>query len=671
MDRIIGCRRLEAIAQDQLRHGQNDEVCVSDKQNVDPTIGYTANDIEVLEGLAPVRKRPAMYIGGVDIRGLHHLLWEILDNSIDEYLNGHANAITVTLHKDGRSITVTDNGRGIPIDPMPKFKKSALEVILTTLHAGGKFSNKNYAHSGGLHGVGASVVNALSKELVATVRRGGYEYQQEFQRGERVSDLKTLGPFRGHGTSIFFRPDEKIFPRTQFASETIKTHLEDVSFIHRGLKITFRDEHKGETHELSNPGGIPDYLKRILSEGSKKAVVDAVFHAERASGDRMEAALIWTESTDEQVRSYVNGIRTHSGGTHEAGLRQAIVKAVRNYLETHKVPLKGVTITPDDIREGIVGILSVFVAEPQFQGQTKEKLNNPEVSAAVDGFVRPALENWLNTNPSLSDRLIGRIVLAARAREASRQAAQEVKRKSATTRRLNLPGKLADCTSSTSVKDSELFIVEGDSAGGSAKQGRDAKFQAVLPLRGKVLNSEGLTHAKAIQHSELNDIVLALGTGIGDRFNIENLRYGKIILLMDADSDGHHITTLLLTFFFRHLGEVIRRGHLYIAKPPLFKIRVGKEEVHWAEDEKHKEEILSKLRANARPEITRFKGLGEMNPDTLRRTTLDRRTRTLMKVDIESDLDADNAFVTLLGKDASLRYQFIMDSAGQADDLDI
>lgn len=632
---------------------------------------YTAKDIEVLEGLEPVRKRPAMYIGGTDSRGLHHLLWEIVDNSIDEYLNGHADRLDVTLHADGRSVTVADNGRGIPVDRHPKYKRSALELILTTLHAGGKFSDANYLHSGGLHGVGASVVNALSKELVATVRRDGHEYQQKFQRGRPAGDLKKLGPFRGHGTIIFFRPDESIFSRPQFVAETIKTHLEDVSYIHRGLKITFKDETKGETHQIHSPGGIVDYLQRIVAEGQRKPVVEPIFHFERDGGERLEVALQWTEATDEHVRSYVNGIRTHAGGTHESGLRGAIVKAVRGYLETHNIPLKGVTITAEDIREGIVAILSTFLREPQFQGQTKDRLNNPEMTQAVEGAVKPALEDWFNNNPSLSDRIIGRIVLAARAREASREAVKEVKRKSATSRRLNLPGKLADCSSSAKVEDSELFIVEGDSAGGSAKQGRDSRFQAVLPLRGKVLNSEGISHAKAIQHSELGDIVQALGCGIGDSFRIENLRYGRIILLMDADYDGHHITTLLLTFFYRHLPEVIRRGRLYIAKPPLYKIKVGKDETHWAHDDVDRERILASLKANAKPEITRFKGLGEMPARTLAETTLDPKKRTLLLVTIESELEADSTFVTLLGKDASLRYQFIMDSAGLADELDI
>jgi DNA gyrase/topoisomerase IV subunit B len=632
---------------------------------------YSGRDIEVLEGLEAVRARPGMYIGGTDSRSLHHLLWEILDNAIDEHMNGHGDRIEVTLHKDGRSMSVSDNGRGIPVDNVPKLNRPALEVVFTELHAGGKFSGKNYSHSGGLHGVGASVVNALSKELIATVRRDGTEWRQTFHRGVPQGKLEKLGPFRGHGTIVFFRPDDKIFPRTQFVAETIRTHLEDVSYIHAGLKITFHDETQGQKVEIHNPGGINQYLGRLITEGSRKPVVEQVFHVRKDDREKIEAVLVWTESTDEAVRSYANGIRTLSGGTHENGFRGAMVKAVRNYLETHNVPLKGVTITAEDIREGVVGILSVMLPEPQFQSQTKEKLNNPEMAGIVDGVVRPALENWFNTNPSIADRIISRIVLAARAREASREAMNEVKRKSPTSRKLNLPGKLADCTSSTKPEESELFIVEGDSAGGSAKQGRNARYQAVLPLRGKVLNSEGVTHAKALQHQEFNDLVQALGAGIGAGFELNRLRYGRIILLMDADYDGHHITTLLLTFFYRHMPEVIRRGRLFIAKPPLYKIKVGKDETFWAHDDRHKEEVLGKLRANAKVEITRFKGLGEMPARTLAETTLDRDKRTLLQVMIESELDTDRTFVTLLGKEASHRYDFIMNSAGLADDLDI
>jgi DNA gyrase/topoisomerase IV subunit B len=632
---------------------------------------YTAKDITVLEGLEPVRKRPSMYIGGVDAKGLHHLVWEIVDNAVDEYLNGYADAITVVLHKNGDAVTVTDNGRGIPVDLHPKYKKPALELILTTLHSGAKFGEGgNYLHSGGLHGVGSSVVNALSKKLVATIRRDGYEWEQTFKRGRAATGLEKLHAFRGHGTTVYFEPDPDIFKTTQFDPDQIKAHLEDMSYIHSGLKITFKNDKTKETFDLTHPGGIPEFLTRLVADGQKPAVA-VPFTLARNNGEKMEVALQWTEATDETIRSYVNGIRTSAGGTHEGGFKGGVAKAIRNYIETHDVKVKGLDITAEDIREGIVGILSVFVREPMFQGQTKEKLNNPQLNAVVSNFVGPALEAWLNANKTAADQIVGRIVLAARARLASREAATEVKRKSVTARRLNLPGKLADCKS-TDLDESELFIVEGDSAGGSAKQGRDNKTQAVLPLRGKILNSEGLALNKVLTNAELADLVSAIGTGAGDKFDPRGLRYGKIVLLMDADADGNHITTLLLAFFFRHMTELIRKGHVYIAQPPLYRIDVGKE-TFWARDDAHKEEILAGLRANAKPEITRFKGLGEMNPETLKATTLDPRQRTLLKVGIESNLEADETFMVLLGKDPAQRYKFILDSAALAvaEELDV
>jgi DNA gyrase subunit B len=636
------------------------------------TATYTAKDITVLEGLEPVRRRPSMYIGGVDSKGLHHLVWEIVDNAVDEYLNGYADTISVTLHKHGDAITVTDNGRGIPVDMHPKFKRPALELILTTLHSGAKFGEGgNYLHSGGLHGVGSSVVNALSKKLVAVIRRDGHEWKQEFKRGKAAGAIQKIGPFRGHGTIITFEPDADIFKTTRFDPEQIRSHLEDMSYIHSGLKITFKNDVTGETHDLTHPGGIPEFLTKLVTDGQKPAVTEQPFTVKRDNGDKMEVALQWTESTDETIRSYVNGIRTSSGGTHENGFKGGIRKAVLNYIETHEIKIKGLDISAEDIREGIVGILSIFVREPMFQGQTKEKLNNPEMNATVDGFLRPALEAWLNNNKTAADQIVGRIVLSAKARLASREAASEVKRKSATSRRLNLPGKLADCKS-TDLDQSELFIVEGDSAGGSAKQGRNNKTQAVLPLRGKILNAEGLPLVKVLTNAELNDLVTAIGTGAGEKFDLGGLRYGKIILLMDADADGHHISTLLLAFLFRHMTELIRKGHVYIAQPPLYRIDVGKE-TFWARDDAHKEELLAGLRANAKPEISRFKGLGEMDPKVLADTTLDVRHRTLLRVSIESNLEADKTFVDLLGKDPAQRYRFIMDSAALAvaEELDV
>jgi DNA gyrase subunit B len=631
----------------------------------------TKSSIQVLEGLEPVRKRPSMYIGSTDAKGLHHLVWEIVDNSVDEYLNGHADAITVVLHKSGDAVTITDNGRGIPVDIHPKHKKSGLELVLTVLHAGGKFGQSDgYFYSGGLHGVGASVVNALSKKLVATVRRDGSEWRQTYVKGVPKTKVEKVGPFRGHGTGIYFEPDETIFKTTKFDPEEIKEHLEAMSYIHSGLKITFKNEATGEAFDLAHPGGIPDFLKKLIADGQKPTVTEAAFCQAREDTAKMEVALQWTESTDEVIRSYVNGIRTPAGGTHETGLKSAIAKAIRNYIETHKVNTKGLQITAEDIREGIVGVLSVFVREPMFQGQTKERLNNPELTAAVDGWVRPALETWLNNNTSAADQIVGRIILAAKARLASREAVTEVRRKSIGSR-MKLPGKLADCKS-TDRDESELFIVEGDSAGGSAKQGRDNRTQAVLPLRGKILNSEGLPTSKVLTNQELNDLVTAIGTGAGDKFNIEGLRYGKIILLMDADADGHHISTLLLDFFFRHMTDLIRKGHVYIAQPPLYRVDVGKE-TFWARDDNHKEEILSKLRANAKVEVTRFKGLGEMDASVLKETTLDRRNRILLKVEIDNPLKADETFDHLLGKDASHRYREIMTNADKvaAEEIDV
>lgn len=631
---------------------------------------YTGADIDVLEGLEPVRLRPAMYIGGVDSRGLHHLLWEVVDNSVDEFLAKECDKITVVLHKDGQSLTVQDNGRGIPVDKHPKVKKSTLEVILTTLHAGGKFSAKNYARSGGLHGVGSSVVNALSEEMVATVRRDGHEFVQRYKRGKPTTPVKKTKRTRGTGTSIFFRPDNTIFRRVHYNSDTIRQHLEDISYIHGGLTIVFKDEEKGETHELSHPDGISAFLGKIIEEGQKKIVHEPMFSAEKDDGAaKVECVLRWTESTDEQVRSYVNGIRTHSGGTHESGFRSGIAKAVRNYIDVHNFKQKGVSLTTDDIREGVVAVLSVFHGDPMFQGQTKERLNNPEMNAIVEGLVRPALETWLNNNPTVADAILGRIVLSARARMASRDAMKEVRRKTPSSKRLNLPGKLVDCSPGKN-GETELFVVEGDSAGGTAVMGRNSKTQAVLPLRGKILNTESLSLGKVLKNQEINDIVDALGTGFGPNFDIHKLRYDRIILLMDADSDGYHISTLLLTFFFRHMPELIRQGKLYIAQPPLYRIHMGKS-VQYAQDDAEKEEILASIPANRKVEVGRFKGLGEMNASQLRDTTLNPEKRILLRVDIESQLEAHNTFHSLLGKDASERYRLIMAEASFVDDVDL
>jgi DNA gyrase subunit B/topoisomerase-4 subunit B len=583
-------------------------------------------------------------------------------------MNGHASNIRVTLHRDGTSITIEDDGRGIPVDVHPTTKKSALEVIFTVLHAGGKFESGNYKTAGGLHGVGASVVNALSRELTATVRRDGAQWEMRFRQGKPEGPIRKVGAARGSGTTVFFRPDSTIFPKVEFDAQTIRERLEVASYLHRGVKVTFEDEAQGRKETFQHADGLVDYLRKIVTERSARPVHEVPFVLEKEGVVKLELALQWTESTDEHLRSYVNGIPTASGGTHENGMRAGLGKAVRNYIETHNLSPKGVTLTADDIREGTTGVLSVFIAEPQFQGQTKDRLNNPEVLSVIDGLVRPALEQWLNHTQSVAEAIVARIILAARAREASRAAQQEVVRKGPTAGRVNLPGKLADCTSPGSLA-SELFIVEGDSAGGSAKQGRDRARQAILPLRGKVLNTEGVSTAKVLENKELADLVTALGCGVGKQFDLSRMRYGKVILLADADSDGHHISTLLLTFLFRHMPQLIQAGRVYLAQPPLYRIDIGKE-THWALDDAQRDAIVKRA-GRSTPEITRFKGLGEMMPKVLWETTLNPRTRRLLKVQVTDQLVTDRVMNELMGKDASARFRFIMERAEDAGEIDV
>lgn len=633
---------------------------------------YSAADITVLEGIEAVRKRPGMYIGGTGTDGLHHLLWEIVDNACDEVQGGHANTISVTLHADGTSITVEDNGRGIPVDQHPTQKRSALEVILTTLHAGGKFGGGSYEASGGLHGVGASAVNALSTRLEATIKRDGKEWHQAYKRGRPVDSVAKIGPARGTGTKIAFTPDPDIFDSTLYDAERIAQQLEIKAYLHRGLKITFRDQSNKKNREFKHDGGLADYLSVTEQRAEARRVVAPAFTMQRDDGDvPIDLAMAWTDAPRERFLSFVNGIPTRDGGTHEQGLKDALGKALRAFMEAHQLQPRGVQLTADDIREGVFCILSVRVLEPQFQGQTKGRLNNPSVKGGVDTAVRPALEQWLHDNRSVGESIVARAVQAARARIASRQAATTVRRKSATSGRLNLPGKLADCSSSDPSR-CELFIVEGDSAGGSAKQARDRRTQAILPLRGKVLNAEQATLKKITANEELNNVVTALGCGFGADFREDKLRYQRVVLLMDADSDGHHIATLLLTFFYRFLTPLVENGYVYIALPPLYRINVGKA-THWALDDADRQRILTELPARAKPEITRFKGLGEMPPKTLYETTLNPETRRLQQVTLDDPVVTHNTVSDLMGKDASQRYRFIMERATdvQADALDV
>ena len=639
---------------------------------------YTGADIQVLEGLEPVRKRPGMYIGGTGKAGLHHLVWEIVDNAVDEATNGYATQIEVTLHKDGSTVTVSDNGRGIPVDNHPTKKVPALQVILTTLHAGGKFDGSSYVTSGGLHGVGSSVVNALSSELVAQVKRDGALYEQRYARGVPTTKLKKLrSNVRGTGTAITFTPDEEIFDKTDLDADTIKENLEVKTYLNGALRIVFKNEATGERVEYHHEGGIVEYLDKLVADAETRRVHPDPFvvrQPELEDGLRTELCMVWTEAPREAITSFVNGIPTRDGGTHEQGLKDGVTKAIRNYIETHDLGQKKLDITADDIREGLVAVVNLYHVDPQFQGQTKEKLNNPEARSAVSGAFRTEFEQFLNAHPSTAEAIVARIIQAAKARQASRAAAKNVRRKSAVSHRLNLPGKLADCAS-TDPDESELFIVEGDSAGGSAKQGRDRKTQAILPLRGKVLNAEQATKSKVLANKELSNIVDALGCGLGEDLDVSKLRYGKVILLMDADADGLHIATLLLTFLYRYMKPLIDGGYVYVAQPPLFRVDAAKE-TYWALDEADREKIVRRIKKKsprATVEVQRFKGLGEMMPQTLNETTLDPEKRRLLQVSIPegSLLQTERAISDLMGRDASARFEFIMANAAQVDDLDV
>ena len=639
---------------------------------------YNGASIQVLEGLEPVRKRPGMYIGGTGKAGLHHLVWEIVDNAVDEATNGFATLIEVTLHKDGRTISVADNGRGIPVDKHPVKKVPALEVIMTTLHAGGKFDGSNYLTSGGLHGVGASVVNALSEELVAQVKSDGALYEQRYARGVPTTKLKKVRTgVRGTGTTITFRPDASVFETTEFDAALIKENLEVKTYLNGALRIVFRDEAAGERAEFHHEGGIVEYLDHLVAEIGTRRIHPEPFvvrQEELEDGARVEVAFLWTEAPKERVVSFVNGIPTRDGGTHEQGLRDGVTRAIRNYIETHEIGQRKLEITADDIREGLVAVVNLYHTDPQFQGQTKEKLNNPEMRSFVGAAFRVEFEHYLNGHPTVAEAIVARIIMAAKARQASRAAVAQVQRKSAVSHRLNLPGKLADCAS-TDPAQSELFIVEGDSAGGSAKQGRDRNTQAILPLRGKVLNAEQAGTRKVLDNKELSNIVDALGCGLGDHLDISKLRYGKVILLMDADSDGHHIATLLLTFFYRYLRPLVEGGYVYLAQPPLFRLDALKE-TYWALDEADRDRIVRQIKKKnprANVEVQRFKGLGEMMPETLRETTLDPKKRRLLRVTIPDDarILTETTISDLMGKDAAPRFDLVMNHADEVEALDV
>lgn len=627
-------------------------------------VAYDVDQIRVLEGLDPVRARPGMYIGSTDTFGYHHLLREILDNAIDEVMNGYAKRVSVCLDADGKGVSVEDDGRGIPVAIMSKFKKPAVEVILTTLHSGGKFDGDSYEISGGLHGVGSSVVNALSESLTVTIDRDGGRFTQSYKQGKPVGPLKQIANSRKTGTRVHFRPDPEVFGhKGRFDPKRLIDLLDGKAYLHPELEIDYEDQESGESYRFHHPGGLLDFLPKVMERHKLQPIHAEPFYLERDSYPKTRLVLSWTGGTQENWLSYANGVQTRDGGSHELGLKQAVVKALRAYMAAKDRSVKGLNISAEDIREGVCAILSVHIKEPQFQGQTKGRLNNPEAQSLVENVVRPVLEPWLLSHGSVADAICDRVELAARARAASRVAVEQVARKSAVSHRLNLPGKLADC-SSTNPSHSELFIVEGDSAGGSAKMGRDRKTQAILPLRGKLLNTMQASLSKVMANKEISNIVSALGCGIGPKLDLSRLRYARIFLLMDADSDGNHIATLLLTFFVKHMRPLIEAGHVYLAQPPLYRIEAAKK-THWAVDEAEKERILKSLPKNQTPTIMRFKGLGEMNAEQLKLTTLDPKERRALRVQL--DEGASLLMASLMGKDPAPRFQMISEEAAFQD----
>jgi len=634
---------------------------------------YNAQGIQVLKGLEAVRKRPAMYIGDTSPRGLHHLVYEVVDNSIDEAMAGYCNNIVVTIGQ-GDIITVTDDGRGIPIDMHKTEGKPALEVVLTSLHAGGKFDSESYKVSGGLHGVGVSCVNALSEWLKAEVHRGGGIYEMDFVRGARQGEMKRLGDAPGPetGTTISFKPDHEIFPELVFNYDTLRARLRELAFLNRGVNITIADERKGKEQrdEFHYEGGIVEYV-RWLNEGRNRICDEPIFIEGEKDGVQVEIAMDYNDTYTEALFTFANNINTTEGGSHLSGFRAGLTRTLNAYAagtNLLKKDMKG--LTGDDVREGLCAIISVKVPEPQFEGQTKTKLGNTEVKGHVEALVNTYLAEFLSENPKSAKAIVAKCVTAAQGREAARRARDLTRRKSALDSAA-LPGKLADC-SSRDPKECELYLVEGDSAGGSAKQGRDRRFQAILPLKGKILNVEKARLDKMLGNDEIRTIITALGTGIGTGiFDITKLRYHKVIIMTDADVDGSHIRTLILTLFFRHFREIIDSGNMYIAEPPLYRVKKGKQEVY-AFNEEYKDRLVREMGEKG-VYVQRYKGLGEMNPDQLWETTMDPDSRTMTRVTIEEAADADHIFTILMGDEVEPRRRFIEENAGKVDleDLDI
>jgi len=632
---------------------------------------YTAQNIQVLKGLEAVRKRPAMYIGDVTTKGLHHLVYEIVDNSIDEALAGYASEIFVTIEKDN-SITVEDNGRGIPIDIHPGENKPAVEVIMTVLHAGGKFDKSTYKVSGGLHGVGASVVNALSEECTVKIFRDGKIYQQSYSKGLPTSELQELGKSDKRGTTIHFVPDRQIFKEWEYRFDILSRRLRELAFLNKSLRIVLRDERDNKEETFLYEGGIVEFVE-YLDKSHHPIHSPPIYFEGTREEVPIEIAMHYNTSFSENILSYCNNVNTVEGGTHLSGFKAALTRSLNNYAQKNQLikTADKVTISGEDVREGLTAVISVKVAEPQFEGQTKTKLGNSEVRGAVESIVNEKLFDFLEENPSIAKKIIEKSIQAARAREAARNARELTRRKNALESN-SLPGKLADC-SSNDPEICEIFLVEGDSAGGSAKQGRDRNFQAILPLKGKILNVEKARLDKLYSNEEIKTIITALGTGIGEEdFNIAKLRYGKIIIMTDADVDGSHIRTLLLTFFYRYMADLVHQGRVYIAQPPLYKIKVNKKETYaYTEDEKDR--MISQLSETDKSKLSlqRYKGLGEMNPDQLWDTTMNPDSRTVLQVSVDNSFEADLMFTTLMGDEVEPRRKFIEDNARYVRNLDV
>lgn len=630
---------------------------------------YNAEQIHVLEGLEAVRKRPAMYIGSTSSRGLHHLVYEVVDNSIDEALAGYCSDIKVIIHKDN-SITVIDNGRGIPVDMMKKEKKPAVEVIMTVLHAGGKFGDGGYKVSGGLHGVGVTCVNALSEHMEVEVRRGGRCYGIEFAKGKTSKKLYEKGDCETTGTTVHFKPDATIFTETEYSYDTLRLRIRELAFLNKGITISLTDERaedKSETFHFA--GGIIEYVefmdkdkdkinpKPIYLEGEKNAVI-------------VEVAMQYCDTYSENIFTYVNNINTEEGGTHLSGFRKALTRTINAYArKTNMLKENEDALSGDDVREGLTAVLSLKVQNPQFESQTKIKLGNSEVMPIVDNLVGDTLAEFMEENPQVAKKLVEKAIIAARARLAARKARELTRRKNAMDLG-GLPGKLADCKS-RNVEDTEIYLVEGDSAGGSAKQGRNSDFQAILPLRGKILNVEKARLDKVLSSEEIRNMITAFGCGIGDDFNLEKARYGKIIIMTDADVDGAHIRTLLLTFFYRYMQPLIKEGHVFIAQPPLYLIRKNQKQHYYAYSDEELQQILDEVGRDTNPYVQRYKGLGEMNPGQLWETTMDPAARTILQVHLEDAAEADRIFSILMGDKVEPRRQFIEDNAKKVRNLDL